>query len=260
MIVQPFAMIVFMTYVYHLVSWGPLAMLGHFVISIFLLRVTMNPVLKNTVRQEKAEADFRFAHVMARKQAESICISDGATVHRLDAERKFTRITLFQGRLARLISWNDGIRALISYTNSFWAYAIVITAARFSGITDPKELTKLVGKMSYLLFELFNKFGMISGLSSVLPRESSHAVRLIELLRRLEMTPTEQEEQQKMNQIVISSDFDIEELKMSEPEPVSIVFKDVEIVSPSNQLLVYGLSLTILPGQNTIIMGPSGNN
>lgn len=251
LLVQPFSILYFLYYAYSMVAWSPFAMLGHFVASVFVMRATMNPVLRLAVRKERAEADFRQVHFMAKKQAEPICISDGTAVHKLEADMKFDRIVDLQRRLARLSSWNDGVKAFFDYTNSFWAYLIIIAAARtrtytHAGTTE-KEITMMASEMAYLLLQLFYKFGQVAGLSRTVPTESAHAVRLIELLRRLEIAQNDLEE------VVIAEDNKDEEVGL-----VTINFDNVDLYTPSDRLIVYGLSLHISPGQHTLILGPSG--
>lgn len=223
----------------------------------------MNPILKHQSRAEKAEADLRLVHVMAKNRAEAISISDGGQRIRADADNKFDTCISIQTRLNRLFSVNAGMTGLLQYANSVWAYFIVFSVIKQGSMPPSKDLAQAASFMAGRLMNVMMKMSNINDLFHALPLASAHAFRLIELARRLEFAAGP-ETGNGMQEVVVSHSVPATmpaQRRSSTAffEAVSVCFEGIDLYSPDEQLLVYGFSVKIWPGQNTIIHGPSGS-
>lgn len=268
LILQPFVIVYYLFYAFNLVAWSPLVILGNFVMACIFLRLTMNPMLKQNARLEKVEADFRFSHLMAKRQAESIAITDGTLVHKLEAERNFSNVLDVQKRLLPLKSVSSCLQYFFNYTNTFFAYGIVILAIQKRNIpvtnTGRSAISNLVGGSAYILLEVYSRLGKIYSLTGTVPKRSAQALRLIELAHRLESDDPgihEMQEVKIVNSVpaaTIPAGVSQRRASTAGHDAVSVLFDNVDLYSPNEHLLVYGFSVRIWPGQNTIIHGPSG--
>lgn len=265
---QPIIVLYYMFYAFSLFAWSPLILITYFCLASFTLRLTMNPILRYTARAEHLEADLRLVHVLAKSRAEAIAISNGGQVHRAEADRKFSLALHVQGRLVRLFTINEGCRIFFNYTNAVWAYAIVFVVFG-SGIgLGNRDIASNASLIATRLMDAFMKLSLITDLFSSVPVASASALRLIELARRLETAGSGREPETRMQEVIVSSMVParmpacVKGRRTSSAgscEAVSIVFDAVDLYCPSEQLLVYGFSVRIWPGQNTIIGGPSGS-
>jgi ATP-binding cassette subfamily D (ALD) protein 3 len=112
--------------------------------------------------------------------------------------------------------------------------------------------------------DVMMKMSTINNLFSSLPLSSAHAFRLIELAKRLEFAGSGLQQERAMQEVVVSNSVPatmpaLRRCSTAFFDAVSICFEGVDLFSPDEQLLVYGFSVRIWPGQNTIIHGPSGS-
>ncbi len=269
---QPVFIVYYMNQASLELNWAPYPIIGHFLLTFILHRFFMNPTLRYSAAREKTDADFRFTHMMASNHAEAIAITGGGLVIKKDADEKFEKSMIVQKRLNIIGTFREGVSSLCGYTNSFWAYCIILASAAagksFEGL-DHSEVTSKVSRMSYILLEVFMKFNSFNTLCTFIPNKSASAFRLIEMTRRLEDTTdlTDEPKGNEMQEILVtnpvSAAFAAAVAKRrpsaSGSETVFVNFDNVDLYCPNEQLLVYGFNLRIWPGQNTIIYGPSGN-
>lgn len=126
-----------------------------------------------------------------------------------------------------------------------------------------KDVAQAASFMAGRLMNVMMKMSSINDLFFSLPLVSAHAFRLIELARRLEFAAGPESER-SMQEVVISNSVPAtmpSQRRSSTAffEAVSVCFEGIDLYSPDEQLLVYGFSVKIWPGQNTIIHGPSGS-
>lgn len=265
---QPIIVVYYMIYAFTLLSWSPLVLLTYFCVASVILRLTMNPILRYTARAEHLEADLRLVHVLAKSRAEAIAISNGGQVHRAEADRKFALALQVQARLVRLFTVNEGFRVFFNYTNAVWAYAIVFIVYGSGLALEHKEIASNASLITTRLMDAFMKLSLITDLFSSVPVASASALRLIELARRLEAAGSGPDSETQMQEVIVSPLVParmpacVKGRRTSSAgscEAASIVFDSVDLYCPSEQLLVYGFSVRIWPGQNAIISGPSGS-
>lgn len=264
LLIQPPLVVFHLCYSYTLVEWAPLAIVVYFVVSAAALRSTMNPILKHQSRAEKAEADLRLVHVLAKNRAEAIAISEGGQLIRADADRKFDACIAVQTRLNRLFSVNALMGGAFQYANAIWAYFIVFVFLRRGLLPPGRDIAQTASFMACRLMDVMMKMSAINNLFSSLPLISAHAFRLIELAKRLEFAGSGLEQERAMQEVVVSNSVPATmpaQRRSSTAffDAVSVCFEGVDLFSPDEQLLVYGFSVRIWPGQNTIIHGPSGS-
>ena len=255
-----------------LAYWIPLVVAVHFAAGLLVLKLPMTPMMQEIVRLDQAEGDLRYAHAMAKKQAEAIAITDGGDVHRLDVQAKFARVMHVQHRVNRLSALIDALRTYFNYSNSFLSYAVVVLSLRFGALqVSSLGMAATISNACFYIMTLLYKLSGITDLAENISKVNGHGLRLIELARRLEDTCDEHQPllpdasatsataTTSSSSSVTNPRASRRESCYSGPECASIAFDKVDLFSPDERLLVYGLSLKIWSGQNTFIHGPSGS-
>lgn len=268
LLVQPFVILFYGYKAYMMGYWIPLVVLVHVSLATLILKLPMTPMMREVVKLDQVEGDLRFAHAMAKKNAEGIAVTDGGDVHRADAQGKFMRVVQVQNRVNRLSALIDTLRWYFNYSNSFLAYAIIVLSLRFGFMTVAPEsgVSGTFSQASMVVMTLLYKFSVMTDLAENVSKVNGHGLRLIELAHRLEESYEAGEGQPllvKDTASVASSPANPNGLMRRESHSgaasASIVFDKVDLFSPDERLLVYGLSLRIWSGQNTFIHGPSGS-
>lgn len=267
LLVQPFVIMFYGYKAYLMGYWIPLVVLVHVSLAALILKLPMTPMMREVVKLDQVEGDLRFAHAMAKKNAEGIAVTDGGDVHRTDAQGKFMRVVQVQNRVNRLSALIDTLRWYFNYSNSFLAYAIIVLSLRFGFMTVAPggAVSGTVSQASMIIMTLLYKFTVITDLAENISKVNGHGLRLIELAHRLEESYEESENRPLLKDTasVASNPTNPNGLMRRESHSgaasASIVFDKVDLFSPDERLLVYGLSLRIWSGQNTFILGPSGS-
>ncbi|NEO82075.1 ABC transporter ATP-binding protein/permease [Moorena sp. SIO4G3] len=184
------------------------------------------------------EANFRYSLVRIRDNAESIAFSRGETQELSLVKQRF--IQLMQN-LNLIIDWQRNIEFLtIAYQNSIFIIPyLTVGSLYFSGQVELGTVTQasiLCFQLSGALAVIVRRFDTLSALAAVVNRLAS----LAEVLE----APTAQQNAANIIKTVEDNCFALKEITLQTPN--------------SEQTLVKDLSLSVEPGEGTLIMGASG--
>ncbi|NES46657.1 ATP-binding cassette domain-containing protein, partial [Moorena sp. SIO2C4] len=184
------------------------------------------------------EANFRYSLVRIRDNAESIAFSRGENQELSLVKQRF--IQLMQN-LNLIIGWERNIEFLtIAYQNSIFIIPyLTVGSLYFSGQVELGTVTQasiLCFQLSGALAVIVRRFDTLSALAAVVNRLAS----LAEVLE----APTAQQNAAKIIKTVEDNCFALKEITLQTPN--------------SQQTLIKDLSLSVEPGEGTLIMGASG--
>ncbi|NER91959.1 ABC transporter ATP-binding protein/permease [Moorena sp. SIO3A2] len=184
------------------------------------------------------EANFRYSLVRIRDNAESIAFSRGENQELSLVKQRF--IQLMQN-LNLIIGWERNIEFLtIAYQNSIFIIPyLTVGSLYFSGQVELGTVTQasiLCFQLSGALAVIVRRFDTLSALAAVVNRLAS----LAEVLE----APTAQQNAANIIKTVEDNCFALKEITLQTPN--------------SQQTLIKDLSLSVEPGEGTLIMGASG--
>jgi len=226
---------------------GPTGMFGLFLLS-FINKFLMNPVVNKTAQLEKSEGDFRFKHMNIRDNSESLAFQGNVENELKRAKKSLDKVCTAQENLFNWTLPVDLSIKLFSYLGSIASY-LVISIPVFSGHFDSLSNGDLAQKISNNGFVCIMLIYQLSQFVTLTPTVASMAgsthrvAELIETLNQFCDTPT-----------TVRDDHE----KDDDNTKHLLTMKGVDILTPKSELpIIKGLSLSVEPGQNILIMGSS---
>lgn len=191
-------------------------------------------------RQYQREADFRYALVRTRDNAESIAFFRGEKREQRDLMARFAEVV---ANTLRIIGWN---RTLGFFTNSYNYVALIVPLLVvgpmfMQGQIEYGVVTQAEGAFAHVLMALSVIVAQFEGLSTF----AAAIKRLGDLWDELD-------------------EFDLEDFQADQPIAVcenarGLRLNDLTIQTPDREkTLTRGLTFTLPPGRSVLIMGESG--
>ncbi|KAI9257172.1 ATP-binding cassette sub-family D member 4-like protein [Phascolomyces articulosus] len=230
---------------------GPLMIYGYFIVGSILSQVLIRPIVNSVFYKELAEGNFRFLHVRLRQFAEAIAFSRGEREEHARAKESLYTLLDSQRKVVNRELPLHLSNESFSYFGSILSYLIVAMPI-FAGIfddKDPSELSEIISKNSFFCMYLIFRFTVIIEQSVKLSDLAGYAARIGEVLEVIDDVEDE------LNNITVHHPrTDLDEHSSS-----SILFENVELVSPQGKQLVSGFNLEIANTDRVVIVGPNGS-
>lgn len=210
---------------------------------------------KLTSEEQQLEGEYRQLHSRLRTNAESIAFYGGETREAAHIEKKFEALIRHM-RVVLHDNWWFGMIQdfLVKYLGATVAVVLIIEPF-FSGKLRPDSSTlgraEMLSNLRYhtsVIISLFQSLGTLSISSRRLNRLSGYANRIHELMAICrELIARDESSLQKdgANNYV--------------SEANCIEFDNVKVVTPTGNVLVKDLTLTVETGSNLLITGPNGS-
>jgi putative ATP-binding cassette transporter len=217
-----------------------ICMIGYASIGTWLAVVIGRPLVVINFNQQRFEADYRFALVHARDNAEAIALYDGARDEEKQLRGRFSRVVanfklliLWQRHLTFLTAAYDNAAGLVPY--------FVLAGAYFSGRFELGEFTQAAYAFSVLQSSLSLVVDQFQGLTDY----ASVVNRLAAFEERCEIAGSE-------------SAAGGEQIEVLEDHG-RIALEHVTLATPDcSRVLQHNLSLEVIDGGALLLTGPTG--
>eukprot|EP01116_Phalansterium_solitarium_P008385 TRINITY_DN2223_c0_g1_i1.p2 TRINITY_DN2223_c0_g1~~TRINITY_DN2223_c0_g1_i1.p2 ORF type:complete len:430 (-),score=198.35 TRINITY_DN2223_c0_g1_i1:127-1416(-) len=238
------------------------AFFAYFLVSAQWLRFVMPPFARMTAEGAKLEGEFRSHHMRVIQRAEEIAFYGGSEREKQIVTGSFNNIVKLSNKqyfLQLLMGVLDSY--LVKYGASMVAYTMLIPAV-YLGLYGLKgKSTSEVMEYYLTSTQLFVALGAACK-NLVLSYKriqslSGHTVRVHELFKMID----KREADEDIAQIKASAARDAEPNRpppnVTEGDDIS--FEDVDLYSPTGNLLVRGLTFKVRRNTNVLISGPNGS-
>lgn len=220
--------------------WLAVCLIGYALVGTWLAAVIGRRLVVINFNQQRFEADYRFALVHARDNAEAIALYCGARDEAHQLRRRFAHVVgnfklliLWQRHLAFFTSFYDNAAGLVPY--------FVLAGAYFSGRFELGEFTQAAFAFSMLQSSLslvVDQFQALTDYASVVNR-------LAAFEERCEAAGDEETDEKTRIEVI---DHD-----------AGIALENVTLTTPDGaRVLQRDLSLKVAEGDALLLMGPTG--
>lgn len=235
--------------------FGPLVIYGYFFVGSIINRVIMSPIVGLVVKQERNEGDFRYKHVNIRTNSEPVVFLQGSQTEQRKTDGKLQQLLCVQQTIVNYEFWLNLSVNLFDYLGSVLSYfiiAIPIFAGSYDSLTSV-QLSSLISKNAFVSMYLINCFSTLMDLAGKITDIAGYTHRIVELFDLLVLL----NEECKNN----NEDFSkyVGNYNLSHGEKIYFDLKDLTYSTHgSSKILVENLSLTVMEGKSTLIMGATG--
>ncbi|XP_075510368.1 ABC transporter D family member 1 isoform X2 [Primulina tabacum] len=210
---------------------------------------------KLTSKEQQLGGEYRQLHSRIRTHAESIALYGGEAREDFHIQQKFKTLVRHMGVVIHDHWWFGMIQDfLLKYLGATVAVILIIEPF-FAGDLRPDSSTlgraEMLSNLRYhtsVIISLFQSLGTLSTSSRRLNRLSGYADRIHELLaisRELAARDGSSQKTDGSRNYVSEANY--------------IEFDDVEVVTPTGNVLVQHLTLRVESGSNLLITGPNGS-
>lgn len=210
---------------------------------------------KLTSKEQQLGGEYRQLHSRIRTHAESIALYGGEAREDFHIQQKFKTLVRHMGVVIHDHWWFGMIQDfLLKYLGATVAVILIIEPF-FAGDLRPDSSTlgraEMLSNLRYhtsVIISLFQSLGTLSTSSRRLNRLSGYADRIHELLaisRELAARDGSSQKTDGSRNYVSEANY--------------IEFDDVEVVTPTGNVLVEHLTLRVESGSNLLITGPNGS-
>ncbi|ORY95546.1 ABC transporter transmembrane region 2-domain-containing protein [Syncephalastrum racemosum] len=251
---------------------APFFMIAYFVLSGVILRSFSPPFGRYTAIEQKLEGDFRFTHSRIITHSEEIAFYGGGQREKEVVNSSFQKI-VNHVRKVYTLRFLNGIfdSVLVKYCATMTAYYLLarpVFDARYATShmgalhDDPTKLMEDYSRNSSYLINLSQAVGRLILTGRDLTRFAGYTSRVAELFEvlrdvregRYNRTMVNNQESSQQNKTVDTKDM---KGKVIAKDGV-IIFDNVPIVTPNNDVLLKDLSFKVSTGMNCLISGPNG--
>nr|AAL86609.1 Tcc1i14-2.11 [Trypanosoma cruzi] len=224
----------------------PLVMMLYYAFVALMFRMLLPNFAGWVARSREKEGNLRLLHTQLIQHAEEVAFYRGAEIEGENAERLLESFICVERRLKRAKWWSTFINGiLVKYAATGVGYAVcAVVVAREKGRLDAAALTQVFVRCTQLYIPLSLAMGRLLSLHLKVSSLCSSAHRVGEL--RDVLSAMEGVDQGALSKIV------------EIPNGDEIVFRDVVIVSPSDQIVLLDYTATFKAGRHLLIMGCNG--
>ncbi|KAI7829114.1 ABC transporter transmembrane region 2-domain-containing protein [Kickxella alabastrina] len=213
---------------------GPLSIYFYFVLGVLISRCAMPPVIRQVYLLERAEGDFRFAHLRMAEFAESIAFFSGESREQQAIDANLHAVATVQRRLLGSQFWLSMVTQVFSYLGSTVSYLNAFVSLyliyRFSVVIEQtRKLTDVAGFTARIV-QLWEE---IDGMN-----DNRYVPPPMRTENGEEYSQTQQQQQQQQQD--------------------QLVADSLTVCTPGGIPLVRDLNLVIRPGESLIITGANG--
>ncbi|KAI7860777.1 ATP-binding cassette sub-family D member 4 [Circinella umbellata] len=231
---------------------GPFMIYGYFIVGSILSQMLIRPIVNAVFYKELAEGNFRFLHVRLRQFAEAIAFSRGECEEHTRAKESLNILLDNQRKVVNRELPLHLSNESFSYFGSILSYLIVampIFAGTFDD-KDPSELSEIISKNSFFCMYLIFRFTVIIEQSVKLSDLAGYAARIGEVLEVIDDVDDELDHISVYHPIMGD---------LNDYDSTSILFENVELISPQGKQLVSNFNLEISNTDRVVILGPNGS-
>ncbi|VDP27761.1 unnamed protein product [Soboliphyme baturini] len=169
LVMAPFIIIYYSYQTYASTGYlGPLTIYAYFILATIVNKMAMSPVVRNVVKQEKKEGDFRFKHVGLRTHSEAIAFYHSSSLEKLLTNEELENLLKVQQKLMNWRFQLNFMTNLSDYFGGFLSYLILSVPVFFLGTYDhvpPAELSGLISRNAFYYLYLINSFSTLINLA-----------------------------------------------------------------------------------------------
>ena len=168
----------------------------YFIISTVINKMLMAPSVRLTVEMEQKEGDFRFKHMELRSHVESFALSGSVNTELGNVNKKLEEVCTVQ---QLLYNWNLPIDLsvnLFNYLGAILSY-IVIAVPIFGGVydsLDSGELAQVISETGFVCMYLVFQLSQLVNITSTVAGLAGSTQRVTELIERLQVIKTKEDE------------------------------------------------------------------
>lgn len=246
-LVKPIADI--LLYTYQLVNiagyGGPIGIWGYMIFSFLFMTIIRPPFSSMTAKLQNLEGRFRYCHIRTTTNSESIAFYGGDELEKTIADKNFRELHNHKKKLIRTHLYfgifNDFF--VFNFPQSV-SWLIASMPVFFGSLqnADQGELARVLRYLAAVISHEFHAIGEIVHLNTRLSEIAGYTSNVCNLL-------------EVMDEI---ASHDTDEKKKHILDGETIKFEHVNLVTPSNNILVKDLSFEVKQGQNMLITGPNG--
>jgi vitamin B12/bleomycin/antimicrobial peptide transport system ATP-binding/permease protein len=214
------------------------------VLGTWLTHVVGRPLAAMNFRQQRVEADFRYALVRVRENVEGIALYHGEKEEQELLYERFSSVIGNWWAIMRRLRW---LNALIAgYSQLASIFPIVVAAPRyFFGTMELGDLMQTVGA-----------FGQVQGaMSWIIDQYSANNPSEVSLVRWRSIV----ERLSTFDRAVVVARATAEKISMSDSPDGSVQLRDFTIRLPDGAKLLSDADVVLEPGHSVVISGRSGS-
>ncbi|KAI0222791.1 ATP-binding cassette sub-family D member 4 [Lamellibrachia satsuma] len=240
---------------------GPLCVVGFFLMSTFINKLLMSPVVALVYRQERLEGDFRFKHMQVRSNAESAAFYRCGRMERDKADARLDKLVNTQQKLVLREYFLSFSIQCADYLGSILSYvilAIPIFLGKYDDLT-PAELSALISKNAFVTIYLISCFTRLIDMASQVTDLAGTTHRIGQLMDELSsLEEVSQHHPPPTNDIMNTAVPSIQTTYMAQGK-VAFSLEGVSYTPPgSDRMLVKDLTWQLAKGMNVLVTGDSG--
>ena len=250
-LLSPILLVYFSWKVVESVGWVPLFCLyGFFSFGIILQKLLLPFLIKPTKEMDAREGDYRFIHAVVRDQAEPIFLSRTGARFRKEVEWHFQKLLELYPLLLALKFLSTAVGNIFAFAGGVANYVILSFCVDLNALSGG-DMSARISAGSFITLSLIRKISEFVQVGSFVSDISAYSQRITEFHRLAGQSEYPSRAQNHGN--ILNSD-----LEMTEILP-SIVFLDVELISPDQQCHIRGFDLQVREGSHVFISGPNGS-
>jgi vitamin B12/bleomycin/antimicrobial peptide transport system ATP-binding/permease protein len=214
------------------------------VLGTWLTHVVGRPLAAMNFRQQRVEADFRYALVRVRENVEGIALYHGEKEEQELLYERFSSVIGNWWAIMRRLRW---LNALIAgYSQLASIFPIVVAAPRyFFGTMELGDLMQTVGA-----------FGQVQGaMSWIIDQYSANNPSEVSLVRWRSIV----ERLSTFDRAVVVARATAEKISMTDSPDGSVQLRDFTIRLPDGAKLLSDADVVLEPGHSVVISGRSGS-
>ncbi|EPZ36297.1 ABC transporter domain-containing protein, partial [Rozella allomycis CSF55] len=240
---------------------GLVGLLANYVGSSIVLRFISPNFGRLAAREAKLEGQFRYAHSRIITNAEEIAFYKGNKLEKSIVDTSYQKLISHVNSVYRKkINYNMVEDIIIKYLWSAIGYlgcALPAFLPEISGIKiengDERSLTKGFITNKRLMLNLADAGGRVLYAYKELAELTGYTTRVYNLIEVFSDM-----KRNKYSKVMVSRDYSLNKILGHVSESDRIEFSEVPIVTPSGELLVKRLNISIEPGDHLLISGANG--
>ncbi|XP_071963520.1 lysosomal cobalamin transporter ABCD4-like [Antedon mediterranea] len=278
LVISPFTIIYYTVKVIEVTGYvGPLCIYSFFILTNFINKFIMSPVVNLKVKLDRQEGEFRFKHMQIRSHSETIAFYQAASVEHSSTDHKLSTLLNTLRNYVNREFWLQVSMNVCDYIGSIVSY-IIIAIPVFKGEyshLSPQDISSLVSANSFVCMYLIYSFTQLIDLSNQVSDIAGLSHRIGELMEVLQELDKDEVKPQKestpksplpifKHQKLINEYSDEDDSKLPKNERMRqntvIELMNVSVFPPDGkEALIKDLSLVISFGRNILITGDTGS-
>ncbi|KAJ3438243.1 atp-binding cassette sub-family d member [Anaeramoeba flamelloides] len=192
-----------------------------FLVSFFITKIFMSPVVNLTFQLQVLEGNFRYLHVLVRKNIEQINFFRGIKSEKRSVDKEIKEITKKKVQITKRHIPLNLNTTLFAYFSTIVSYIVIGILVFNNKMKDQDNLAKLgstISLCSFYFIEIAFGFTQFFDLSASIADMFSHTVRIVQMYDVIEDLSTDKERSNEQDQDGIAK-FSSTESSSTEDDP-----------------------------------------